>query len=234
MSLKSRDRQDEWMDQPGLDASLHAGALAGLARVNRISGTPRSLWRPIMESADGAAREPLRVLDVACGGGDIAIAVKQRADREGIPMQVTGCDLSQTALDYAAKQAERAGVDVSFVQCDAIEGELPDGYDAVYTSLFVHHLEGDQIVRLLRSMGRASRGRVIINDLIRSTVGYALARWGIHVLTRNPVCHVDAPLSVRAALTIPEILSYVEAAPLRLLEVHKVFPERYVLSCAPS
>lgn len=234
MLLKTRDRQDEWMDQPDLDAALHAQALAGLERVNRISGSARSIWRPIVELAQVMPERPLRVLDVASGGGDIAIAIKQIADRTGVPVEVTGCDLSETAVEYAAERSERLGVDVSFLQCNAIDGGLPGGFDAVCTSLFVHHLEADQIVRLLRSMAAASTGRVIVNDLVRSTFGYVLAKWGIRLLTRSKVCHVDAPLSVKAALTIPEILGYVDAAGLRLLNVRKVFPERYVLTCAPS
>ncbi len=233
MSLKTRDRQDEWMDQPDLDAALHAEALAGLARVNRISGAARSIWRPLFQLAEQTPGKPLRVLDVAAGGGDVAIAIKQLADRKGVPIEVTGCDLSETALRYASRRAEALGVDAAFVRCDAIAGDLPGRFDAVYTSLFVHHLEAEQIVRLFQSMAAASDQLVIVNDLIRSTFGYALAKWGIRVLTRSEVCHVDGPLSVRAALTIPEVLSYVDAAGLRLLNVGKVFPERYVLTCTP-
>jgi len=234
MSLRVRDRQDEWMDQADLDRSLHAHALGGLERVNRISGSVRSIWRPILELTKRSPQRPLRVLDVASGGGDVAIGLKRIADRKGVPLEVTGCDLSDTALNYASQRAERLGAAVSFVRCNAIDDGLPDGFDAVYTSLFVHHLEGDDIVRLLRSMGTAARQQVIVNDLIRSKLGYALARWGIRLLTTSEVCHVDAPLSVRAALTIPELLGYVDAAGLPLLSVRKVFPERYVVVCRSS
>jgi 2-polyprenyl-3-methyl-5-hydroxy-6-metoxy-1,4-benzoquinol methylase len=233
MSLKMRDRQDEWMDQPDLDAALHAEALAGLAKVNRISGAARSIARPLFQLAEQTPGRPLRVLDVASGGGDVAIAIKRLADRRGVPIEMTGCDFSETALRYASRRAETSGVDATFVRCDAIAGELPGRFDAVYTSLFVHHLEPEQIVRLFRSMAAAADQLVIVNDLIRSTFGYLLAKWGIRILTRSKVCHVDGPLSVKAALTIPEVLRYVDEAGLTLSNVRRVFPERYVLTCTP-
>lgn len=234
MTLRERDRQEEWMDQPDLDASLHAEALRGLARVNRISGSVGSIWKPIEKLGKQITDRPLRVLDVACGGGDVAIGLKRKADQNGLDLEVTGCDISPTACRHAAERAESLGVDVSFIQCDAIGGRLPTGFDAVYCSLFVHHLEGEQIVQLLRSMGDASCGQVIVNDLVRSSFGYLIAKWGIRLLTSSRVCHVDAPLSVKAALTVDEILGYVQAAGLDLLSIRKVFPERFVLICSAS
>src|SRR3954470_11933045 len=47
--LRQRRRRPEVMDQPGLDPRRHAHALAGLARINRLSATERTYWRPLRE-----------------------------------------------------------------------------------------------------------------------------------------------------------------------------------------
>ena len=229
MQLKSRDRQAEWMDEPDIDSTLHANALRGLSRVNRLSGAARSIWNPIADLARRRTEGPIRVLDVASGGGDVAIAIKQLADRTGLAMDVVGCDISQTAVEFAGENAKRLGVDVRFVQQDVLGQDLPSGFDVVYSSLFLHHLESADVVRLLGSMRTAARHRVVISDLLRSQLGYVLAKWGIRLLTTSKVCHVDGPLSVRAALTMPEAIELASQAGLTPIRIKRRWPERFLM-----
>ncbi|QEG01386.1 hypothetical protein Mal15_54620 [Stieleria maiorica] len=229
MQLHTRDRQDEWMDQPDLDGALHAKALHGLSRVNRLSGAAGTIWKPIAQVSDAVAGRPIRVLDVACGGGDVAIGLKRLADRKGIDMEIVGCDLSETAVAFASENAQRRGADVSFVQHDALGGDLPTGFDVVYSSLFLHHLEAADVVRLLVAMRTCARHKVVISDLLRSQLGYFLAKWGIRLLTTSKVCHVDGPLSVRAALTISEASELATRAGLTPVQITRKWPERFLL-----
>ena len=43
--FRCRLREPELMDQPGLEERLHRGALVGLRRINRISGSGRIVWK---------------------------------------------------------------------------------------------------------------------------------------------------------------------------------------------
>ncbi|WP_182870412.1 methyltransferase domain-containing protein [Rhodopirellula sp. JC639] len=229
MQLHTRDRQDEWMDQPDLDGALHAKALRGLSRVNRFSGAVGAIWQPIARLSDVLAGRPIRVLDVACGGGDVAIGLKRLADRKGIEMEIVGCDLSDTAVAFAGDNAKRRGADVAFVQHDALSGDLPAGFDVVYSSLFLHHLEAADVVRLLAAMRSSARHKVVISDLLRSQLGYLLAKWGIRLLTTSKVCHVDGPLSVRAAWTISEASQLAAQAGLTPVQITRRWPERFLM-----
>ena len=75
LCVKVRNRLPELMDQPGLDPHLHAQALGGLRRVNRFSATASQLWKPIEELAAQESAGCLRILDVASGGGDVALEI---------------------------------------------------------------------------------------------------------------------------------------------------------------
>lgn len=229
ISVKTRDRQPEWMDQPDIDRELHAHALKGLARVNLISGAVRSLAGPITDIAAKNPSRTVRILDVASGGGDIAIGLKKHLTRRGVTSEVTGCDLSETAIRFAAAEAEKQQVDVSFIRCDALGGQLPEGFDVVCSTLFMHHLDAEDVVRLLQSMQSASRGIVLISDLVRSRLGYLMAKWGIRLLTTSKVCHVDGPLSVRGAWTIDEAHELSRNAGLASVTIRKAWPERFLL-----
>jgi len=218
------------MDQPGLDPRLHAQALRGLRRVNLLSGTAGCLWRRIRPLAIESRPTPLRVLDVACGGGDTAIALAQKAQREKLPVEVTGCDCSETALTLARRSAEVARLPVTFFQADVLSEPLPEGFDVVCCSLFLHHLEEAQAIELLRAMHQAAGRMLLVSDLKRSRLGYLLAWGGIRVLSRSRICHVDGPLSVQGAFTVAEAQELARLAGLQGTQIENQWPQRFLLS----
>ena len=152
--LAERCRLPEVMDQPDLDRQLHHQALAGLSVINRISRSAAIVWPTIQRAAQQKPTRSLSILDVACGGGDLAIAVKRLAEKSGLSMEVSGCDISPSALEFASDRALRQGVDVRFFRADAIADPLPDRYDIVMCSLFLHHLPRTDAVKLLHSNGQ--------------------------------------------------------------------------------
>jgi SAM-dependent methyltransferase len=228
-SLKQRDRQPEIMDEPGLDRSRHYGALCGLERINFWSGSAGILWPPLAGLARTLAR-PLRVLDVATGAGDVPIRLWQKAKRAGIAIEIEGCDVNAAAVEYAARRASDGNADVRFFVANALSGMLPDHFDAVISSLFLHHLKEPQAIELLRRMGKTAARMVLVNDLVRSRLGYVLAYVGGRVLTRCEVVHADGPRSVAAAFTVDEARRLAAQAGLDGATVAPRWPCRYLLS----
>jgi 2-polyprenyl-3-methyl-5-hydroxy-6-metoxy-1,4-benzoquinol methylase len=170
------------------------------------------------------------VLDVATGGGDVPIRLAQRAHRSGVPLQVEGCDCNPTAVTYARQHAADVGADVHFFTADALSGPLPEGYDAVFCSLFLHHLDEDQAVNFLRRLGQAAGHLVLVSDLERCRIGLLLAHLVGWVLTRSPVVRVDGPRSVEAAFTPREARELAARAGLHGASVVRCWPFRYLLS----
>jgi ubiquinone/menaquinone biosynthesis C-methylase UbiE len=93
------------MDDVGLDRELHERALDALGRVNRVSLTAVRAWWEV-ERLWRAGVQPVRVLDVACGGGDVLMDLEGRALRGGVAVELTGCDMSATALARARASAD--------------------------------------------------------------------------------------------------------------------------------
>jgi SAM-dependent methyltransferase len=228
--FRHRRRQPEIMDQPGLDPAAHRAALAGLGRVNAVSGCVGILWPPIRDLARAAAPRPLRVLDLASGGGDVALGLWDRARRAGLALYVEGRDLSPVAVAYAREQADRRQAPVRFHVADVLADALPDDFDVTQTSLFLHHLSDDQAVELLAKMAAAARRLVLVNDLVRSRVAHRVAWVGCRLLTRSPVVHVDGPLSVRAAFTTAEARELARRAGLAGATVRWRWPWRFLLA----
>jgi 2-polyprenyl-3-methyl-5-hydroxy-6-metoxy-1,4-benzoquinol methylase len=222
-------RQPELMDD-------HVSALRALARINALSWTAAGIARSIaaLVAGDRAAdRGPLAVVDVACGGGDVTIDLAARLTtlaRSGTlgPPRVTGMDISPRAVEHARELASRRGVDVAFEVRDAAAGCPP--CDVAVSSLFLHHLDDDAAVRLLRSMAASVRLGIVVSDLVRSRRGLALAVLGTRLLCSSRVARVDGPLSVRAARTPAEYRALCAAAGLGTARIRRVWPERVIIA----
>ena len=213
------------MDDPSLDRVRHLHALRALARINRVSLAASRISREVR--AIGESRPgPVRVLDVACGGGDVLIDVAKRLRGSTTSVELCGCDVSPVALEVARMAAlDDAGID--FTEIDAIEGELPEGYDLICSSLFLHHLSSQAVTLLLQRMAAATAHGVLIQDLRRTRLGYVFAWIGLHALTRSDVARSDGLVSVRAAFTLSEVATLCQEAGLTDARVTSVWPQRY-------
>ncbi len=217
------------MDQPALDPSEHRRALLGLRRIQRVRGPEELLWREVEHWAPLAGQASLRLLDVACGGGDLVAAIARRARRAGLPVEVAGCDRSPVALAAARERARHAGVEVELFEHDVLHDPLPEGYDLITSGLFLHHLAEDDAVRLLRDRGAVARCAAWIDDLARSVLGWLYAGIGSRLLSRSPTVHEDAALSVRAAFTPAEAAALASRAGLAGARIERHWPASWVL-----
>lgn len=214
------------MDDPALASREHRQALVALSRVNRVSGTARRITGALSRMPHG---RPLRLLDVGCGGGDVVIQVARWAARQGREIRVVGLDRSAVALDHARDAARRAGVGAEFVEGDALR-DFPEGpWDLVVVNLFLHHLADDQVVELLGTV--AARARALLaQDLVRGRLGYLMAWFGMRLLSRSRVGHVDGPLSVRAGFLPDELRDLARRGGLGSARVRTAWPSRLILS----
>jgi SAM-dependent methyltransferase len=223
--LRSRERIAELMDDPALDPAEHRRALAGLARLNRVSGSAGVLWPPVRDLASELGRT-VRVLDVATGAGDVPAGLLRKAAREGVALEVAGCDVSSTAIQQAGANCP-AG---RFFVHDALRDPLPMGFDVVTCSLFLHHLGEEDAVALFANLEHAAGRLVLVNDLARSRFNF-LGTWlACRLLTRSRVVRFDGPASVRSAFTPQEALALAERAGLHGATVRSRFPCRFLLS----
>ena len=238
--LAHRERLPELMDQPGLDPELHAQALVGLRRINAVSRSAACLFDPIRALARALPPDaaPLRLLDVACGGGDVALDLAALAKRHGLALAVEGCDISPQAVALSQARAQERGLEASFFVADVLAYPLPDrfdiGFDVIVSSLFLHHLDTADAETLLARLAGSSRQLLLISDLLRSPLGYGLAWAGTQLLSRSHIVHIDGLLSVRGAFQLAEVAAMAERAGLDGVDLRRCWPERYLLSWAPA
>ena len=112
-----------------------------------------------------------------------------------------------------------------------METALPRGFDVVVCTLFLHHLAVAEAQTLLANMCEAAP-LVVISDLRRCSVGYAIAHAACRLLTRSSIVHYDGPQSVANAFSLAEMRSLCRAAGLADAIVRPVWPWRiFVVHC---
>lgn len=234
-TIRNRRLRPEMMDRPDLDALAHRHALAGLRRVNTWSLSSHLFWPAVRDVAATSRGEPVRILDLGCGGGDVAVSLAKRARRHGLGVQITGWDKSGLAVSMASQLAVRHQLgNVGFEQVDVLQGTLPADCDIVMCSLFLHHLSDSDAVTLLQKMAAATRQCLLVNDLRRTHFGYYLAWIGCRLLTRSSIVHHDGPASVRGAYTIGEVRRLTKMAGLDGVRLTAHWPERFLLAWSTS
>jgi ubiquinone/menaquinone biosynthesis C-methylase UbiE len=172
-----------------------ATSLQDLRRLNQWFGgihTMASLLRRVIKER---RLKELSWVDVAGGEGYVATQTQRTLARSGTPTQSVILDRAPTHLGKAHPA----------VCGDATALPLRDNsFDAVGCSLFLHHLEPEQIVRFAREGLRVARHAFLIHDLQRHPIHLALSYLGLP-LYRSRLTRHDAIASVRRAYTVEEI-----------------------------
>lgn len=216
------------MDDPALDERAHQQALKGLRRINRVTNSTRMIWKTILNHHNDLPR-PIKILDLACGGGDVLVDISRRAQKAGIEVELTGWDLSPTAIAVTNQMADLNNMSIQTGIANALVDEFPQDQDVIFCSLFLHHLSHDDAKLLLSKMASSTNGLMIVSDLLRTQFGYRLAWLGTRLLSRSHIVHVDGPLSVEAAFTLAEVSALKDECGLADAKLHSFLPARFLL-----
>jgi len=201
----------ELMDRPGATQDELARTLKDLAWINRWLGGTRVVHNqlaPLLHDSPA----PIRILDVATGYADIPRAIVWWGRRRRLAIEVEGLDHHDQILALA-RQASATYPEIHLRQGNALALPYPDGhFDVVLASLILHHMEGEEQVRLLRELYRVARRAVLVNDLRRGRWAFLLTWASLHVVSRSRLIHHDGPLSVRRGFLPEELLELAREA----------------------
>ncbi|HUP20497.1 MAG TPA: methyltransferase domain-containing protein [Gemmatimonadota bacterium] len=221
----------EWMDEGVGTPAEDADAYRLLDRVNRWQAGHRLTLDALDEAlaagtigADG----PFTFLDLAGGDGGFAARVAEWAAARGRIARPILLDLNPAALAAARER----GAATARVRADALSLPVADRtVDCVHASCFFHHLSTLDARDLLAEMCRASRGLVVVNDLVRSWLAAGSTWAATRLLVENRLVRHDGPLSVLKAFRPAELLDIAHASGAAgwRWQVERAFPYRMAL-----
>lgn len=90
-------------------------------KVNEHVLIPRQDTETLVEEALKQIRPKMKVLDMCTGSGCILESILKFAEKKNIPLEGTGCDISEEALKVAKENDRRLGTKAEFIQGDLFE-----------------------------------------------------------------------------------------------------------------
>ncbi len=206
--FERRARTPELMDGDGFDAGLAEASYRFIERTNRFFGgisSVRNFIRRQLEITSG--EKLLRVLDLGSGGCDIPIALSRWAFRTR-PLDTVHLRGEKIVMQHshARQRISETGVSsIQVVEEDVFSFLEQSGevFDCATASMFFHHLDEEEIDRLLLSLPRAVRGPLLISDLKRSAVAY-FGCW-LYTLGSHAGVRMDARTSVLRSFSTLEL-----------------------------
>ena len=206
LALDARTDAAELLESGRLSLREVEANLADLMRMNRLPGGTDASVRAITRLVRPGNRA--RILDVGTGAGDMPIAFTRRGWR------VVALDANPQVLEVAGRRLAGAP-DIEVTDGDALALPLDnDSVDVAHGSLLLHHFKPDAAVTALREMRRVARRGVVVNDLRRGLLPFAVTWMTVMALGRSRVTRYDGPASARRAYTVPELDELLAAAGL--------------------
>jgi hypothetical protein len=124
-------------------------------------------------------------------------------------VQLTGIDLNPFAA-RAASESTPNELGITWVTCDALLYRPEKPIDIIVSSLLTHHLEDEEIIRLLRWMEASAQVGWFINDLERADWTSRMFGW----VRWHPIVRHDGPVSFQRAFRKQDWLRLLAAADL--------------------
>lgn len=183
-----RSYEPEIMDGADLPVDLVERVHRGLSLTHTVLGNHAVILRAIANDPQPVSR----VLDIGCGHGGLLEKIRR------LPTcpEVIGVDLQPPTR----RPADNA---FPILKLDAVRDPLPPADIAVSVCL-VHHLREEELIELIRNVGRSCR-RFVILDLVRHPVPLALFSIAAPLMLLSRVNVLDGRQSIRRAYTPREM-----------------------------
>ncbi|MHA7829503.1 MAG: methyltransferase domain-containing protein [Flagellimonas sp.] len=200
-----RSNATELMDDFSMKGDLLRDTLDKLGKINKwLGGNYVTLDGLRQLLKDQPKDKTYTLIDLGCGHGDILRLIADYGRKHNYSFNLIGIDANQDAIDYAAELS--GGYDeLSFKKLDVFTDEFQRlDYDIVLSTLFLHHLNQDEIHTLLKTIQSKAKLGIVINDLHRNSIAYGLFK-SLGLVISNEMIVQDGLTSILRAFKRREL-----------------------------
>lgn len=183
--------------------------LKGLGNLNAWFGGHQMLIKALQAFPVQAGD---RISDWGCGGGDSLKAIAAWAQKQNLPLQLTGVDAAPAAIEFAKKET-RTYPNINYLQADVLSDTWQENqFDIIISTLFTHHFEDEEWIQLIRQMYHSAKQGIIITDLHRHWLLYYALIVITTTIIPNKMMRYDGPLSVQRSFKKHELENLLKRA----------------------
>ena len=219
--MKVRSSENEKLDDLNLHGEPLYKALQSLEWVNRWFGNHRSVIKAIHTIIKKEVR-PVRIIDLGCGGGDLALAVAKSLRQHKIECTITGIDGNANSLAYAKKKCA-AYTEINFIQADILSNQFSiQPCDILISSHFMYHFTADALVDFIKNNFSYISTALIFSELKRNRSAMRLFKFSSFFLPISKLAKEDGLLAIKRSFSEKEWLAILQQAGLETFSLQRV------------
>ena len=175
VNTKHRTYHEELMDDFTIGGPLLQDTLDKLAKINTwLGGNKVTINGLKILLKNHPKDQPLTIVDLGCGGGDILRDVSAFGLKNGYNFKLLGIDANPEAVRYAQSLSE-SYENLEFKHMDVCSKEFDSlDFDVVLCTLFLHHFKQPKLKSFLQKLTSRVQVGMVINDLHRHRLAYYL------------------------------------------------------------
>jgi 2-polyprenyl-3-methyl-5-hydroxy-6-metoxy-1,4-benzoquinol methylase len=220
-NLESRSSEAEIMDDLNCSGEVLDRTLRELEFINKWLGGNAVTINAISRLFRNLPKNrTYRIIDVGCGGGDMARHIWEWGKRNGFSFEIVGVDANPNAIRFAQNNIINIP-SITFRSMNIFAREFRDMQcDVVIGTLFFHHFSREELTDFFSSLRRHVSLALIINDIHRHPLAFHSIRILTRLFSRSSMVKNDAPLSVRRSFSKRELQDILSSAGYRDVSIH--------------
>src|SRR5215213_2249237 len=230
--FKQRSHRLEHIDTGNYTAAEYEDCISELQFVNRWMGDAHSLKATLLHEIESKSLPSFSILDIGAGSGELLRVAATWARETSRHLSAVGLELNESMAESIMEESEQFD-EISSVRGDALKLPFSDAeFDYVMCSLFTHHFVEEQVIEILREMGRVAKRRIFVIDLHRHPIAYFFYTTVGKLVLKNRLIRHDGALSILRSFKADELVELGQRAGLQDIWIERHFPYRLVLSAA--
>lgn len=226
--------QQEIMDDLAFDGKEMDKALRELEVINKwLGGNQLTLHGLDQLTKTLSGNNPLRIVDLGCGGGDMLKLIANKARKRNRNCELIGIDANPYIIEYA-KSNTKDYPEISYQAINIFSQEFQkQQFDIILCTLFTHHFTDHQLVQLLSQMKHQMSLGLVINDLHRHRLAYYSIKLLTRLFSRSYMVKNDGPISVLRGFSRSNWQSILEQAAIKNYSLNWRWAFRWELVIPP-
>lgn len=230
--LKYRISDPELMDMEHIDENRLINTIKQFGLVNFLFSQSRSLIKKyFIDDMLSDKNKTYSVLDVGAGGCDIAIWLAKYSKKKGIKLKITCLDYDKRIINYI-KSITGYFPDIKVVHGSAFELGKMQNFDYIFSNHFLHHLENNEIIKIINLIYQKTNKIFLLNDLYRSNLGYLGFTLFTGLFLHNSLTLTDGRSSIRKGFIVKDFENIKKILQIsENINIKKIMPSRIYIYC---
>lgn len=197
--LKERlENTEEIIDDLELGGEAVFQNLKEIEKINTYLGGYTALKngvRDVLKNRVEKEKE-VKVTDIGCGGGDTLRALS-KWNNQGYRLNLEGMDANPHMITFS-KENSKNSPEIEYKVEDCFSDQFfQNDYDIITGNLFFHHFDNEAIIDFVKRIIPQTKYAIVITDLHRSAIAYALFQIIAFVFGFSHITKHDGSISIK-------------------------------------